>query len=70
MTPTRDRVDWDYLREHYPRWRQEGRWITGGLWFGFDATHSWAVGTERVLVALAEQPEWCRDMFSTFLDVN
>ena len=70
MTPTRDRVNWDRLREDYPKWRAEGRWITGGLWFGFDVAHSWTVGTERLLMALAMQPEWCTDMFNHFLDVN
>jgi len=70
MTPTRDRVNWDHLRENYPRWRAEGRWITGGLWFGFDVTHSWTVGTERLLMALATDPDWCVDMFNHFLDVN
>ena len=40
------------------------------LWFGFDVTHSWMVGTERLLFALLENPEWCMDMFNHFLDVN
>jgi uroporphyrinogen decarboxylase len=70
MTPGRDRVNWDYLRRHYPKWREEGRWINGGLWFGFDVTHSWTVGTTRLLMALATDPEWCADMFNHFLDVN
>ncbi len=70
MTPTRDRVNWERLRAEYPKWRAEGRWIIGGLWFGFDVTHSWTVGTERLLMALATDPEWCTDMFNHFLDVN
>jgi uroporphyrinogen decarboxylase len=70
MTPTRDRIDWDSLREDYPRWRDEGYWIVGCLWFGFDVTHSWTVGTERLLMALVEQPEWCAEMFNHFLDVD
>ena len=70
MQPTRDRVDWDHLARHYPLWRKEGRWIEAGLWFGFDVTHSWTVGTERVLIALIEDPEWCMDMFGHFLDVG
>jgi uroporphyrinogen decarboxylase len=70
MTPIRDRVNWDHLREHYPKWRAEGRWITGGLWFGFDVAHSWTVGTTRLLTALATDPGWCADMFNHFLDVN
>ena len=70
MTPSRDRVDWLRLKESYPRWRAEGRWIAAGMWFGFDVTHSWMAGTERILVALLEDPEWCFDMFNTFLDMN
>lgn len=70
MTPSRDRVNWDYLKANYSRWRDEGHWIQGGLWFGFDITHSWTIGTERALVALVEQPEWMADMFSHFLEMG
>lgn len=70
MQPTRDRVNWDHLAENYPRWRREGRWIRAGFWFGFDVTHSWIVGTERVLMALAEDPEWCADIFNTCLELH
>ncbi|MBN1916359.1 MAG: hypothetical protein JW889_00505 [Verrucomicrobia bacterium] len=70
MMPTRDRIDWSYLKKHYTRWRKEGCWIQAGLWFGFDVTHSWTVGTERVLVALLTDPEWMSDMFNHYLDVN
>jgi len=70
MQPTRDRIDWDHLKQNYPEWRREGYWIQGGGWFGFDVTHSWFVGTERVLLALADDPEWCRDMFEHELEVN
>lgn len=70
MTPTRDRVDWAYLEAQYPRWKEGGYWIAAGLWFGFDVTHSWMVGTERVLMAMVEDPEWCMDMFNHYLDVN
>ncbi|HEY3266300.1 MAG TPA: uroporphyrinogen decarboxylase family protein [Armatimonadota bacterium] len=70
MTPTSDRVNWDYLAANYPRWREEGRWIQGNLWFGFDVTHSYTMGTERTLIALIEDPEWCQDIFNAFLDVD
>ena len=70
MTPSRDRVDWDYLKANYAKWRSEGYWIVGGLWFGFDITHSWTVGTTRVLLALVEQPEWMMDMFGHFLEMG
>lgn len=70
MTPTRDRVNWDHLAENYPKWVEAGHWIQAGLWFGFDITHSWVVGTERLLCALIEDPEWCKDMFSHELEVH
>ena len=70
MTPTRDRIPWDHLKHNYKTWREQGAWIEAGLWFGFDVTHSWAVGTERILIALIQDPEWCLDMFNHFLDVG
>lgn len=70
MTPTDDRIPWDRLKANYKRWREEGQWIEAGLWFGFDVTHSWTVGTERLLMALLTDPEWCMDMFNHFLDVG
>lgn len=70
MTPTRDRVDWAFLERNYRSWREQGCWIEAHGWFGFDITHSWFIGTERLLAALAEDPEWCVDMFNHELDMN
>lgn len=70
MVPTPDRIPWTMLEKNYRKWREEGYWIEAALWFGFDVTHSWTVGTERLLIALVEEPEWCVDMFNHFLDVN
>jgi len=70
MTPTRDRIDWGKLERNYPLWREEGRWISAALWFGFDVTHSHMVGTERLLIAMVTQPEWVADMFNHQLDVH
>ncbi|MBT5874314.1 MAG: hypothetical protein HOH43_12920, partial [Candidatus Latescibacteria bacterium] len=50
--------------------REKGYWIEAGLWFGFDVTHSWFVGTERLLCALIEEPEWCMDMFGHLLELD
>ncbi|MBE6570548.1 MAG: hypothetical protein E7658_10105 [Ruminococcaceae bacterium] len=65
-----DRVAWDYLHKNYDRWVAEGRWIIGDFWFGFDVTHSWMVGTEDLLVAMYEEPEWVMDMFETYLELD
>ncbi|MBN1582595.1 MAG: hypothetical protein JXA89_17935 [Anaerolineae bacterium] len=70
MVPSSDRIPWDRLKANYKGWREQGTWITGLLWFGFDVTHSWTVGTERLLIAMVTDPEWCLDMFNHFLDVN
>lgn len=70
MTPTRDRVNWALLKEWYPRWQADGSWITANFWFGFDVAHSWMVGTETFLMAMVEEPEWCVDMFTTYLEMD
>lgn len=70
MEPSRDRINWDNLEENYAEWKEEGCWIQAGGWFGFDITHSWFVGTETILMALAQDPEWCIDMFRHELEVD
>ncbi len=70
MTPSEDRVNWAALDRRYKRIRSMGGWVTGDLWFGFDITHSWFVGTETLLVAMCEEPEWCVEMFNHELDMS
>ena len=68
LTPYDDRIPWNYLKENYPKWRAEGKFLQLGLWFGFDVTHSHMVGTENVLIGMYENPEWIKDMFDTYLN--
>ncbi len=68
MTLEDDRIPWARLRQNYDRYVAEGHWIGAGFWFGFDVTHSWMTGTETLLVAMYEEPEWAQDMFETYLD--
>lgn len=70
MQPTRDRIDWNYLQKNYSSWRKQGRWISAGLWFGFDVSHSWMVGTERLLMAMMTDPVWITDMWNHQLGMN
>ena len=70
MTPSPDRIPWDHLKASYKTWREQGAWIEAGFWFGFDVTHSRMVGTERFLIAMLTDPEWCVDVFNHFLDVD
>jgi len=70
MEPSDDRIPWKWLADAFPRWRREGRWISASYNFGYDWYASWVVGTNRVLTALMRDPEWCRDMFETTLDLG
>lgn len=70
MEPSEDRVPWEWLSESYPVWRREGRWVSTGFNFGYDWYASWVVGTVRILTAMVRDPEWCRDMFETTLDLG
>lgn len=70
MTPTSDRINWDHLKTNYTNWRESGCWIHQYLDFGFDLTHTGIVGTEELLFAFAEDPDWCREMFEHQLDVS
>jgi Uroporphyrinogen-III decarboxylase len=68
MTPTDDRIPWDWLKANFHRLNAD-YFTQAGFWFGFDVTHSWMVGTETLLVAMYEEPDWVRDMFDTYLDM-
>ena len=70
MVMTRDRINWDHLKAHYPTWRKNDWWIQGGLWFGFDVTHTRVVGTEPLLIWMAEDPELVIDMFNVELNCS
>jgi uroporphyrinogen decarboxylase len=70
MKPSRDRVNWEFLKDNWKKWRDRGAWISGGFWFGFDVTHARVVGTEQTLLAMAIEPEWIKDVFETQLDMD
>lgn len=70
ISPSADRIDWAWWAANYPIWQQRGDWVQALLWFGFDITHSWTIGTERVLMALVENPSWLMDVFEHTLEVN
>lgn len=70
MVMNRDRIDWNTLKANYQTWRQKGCWIYGDLWFGFDVTHARVVGTERLLMLMADDPELVMDIFNTQLDCS
>lgn len=69
MTASRDRIDWAYWKANYARWRSAGAWITVAPWFGYDIVNSRMCGTETILYALMDSPDWCVDMFNTTCDL-
>jgi len=69
MTPDPDRIDWARLKAHWRRWREEGAWINGSLWFGFEVTYSHFVGVPLFL-AMVEEPEWVKEMADTMVELS
>ena len=65
-----DRIPWDFLKENYPKWKAEGRFLQLVVWFGFDVCHSHMIGTENVLMGMIEEPEWIKDVFDTYLTTS
>ena len=70
IRPSEDRIPWDDLKRNWPLWQEKGAWIQAGGWFGFDITHARIVGTERLLMALVDDPEWIVDMWQTQIDTD
>ncbi len=70
MTPDPSRVDWKYLKKNYKNWREEGAWITVAPWFGYDIVSTRMCNSETILMAMAAEPEWVKDMFDTGCDLS
>ena len=63
-----NRIPWKYLEENYPKWKAEGRFLQLVVWFGFDVAHSRLTGTENMLIAMYDDPEWVEDIFDTIIE--
>ena len=70
MAPDDWRIGWKWVDDRYNRARAAGEYVDLALYFGFDVTHSHASGTENVLIGMYEDPEWIKDMFGHYLDVQ
>ncbi|NLG26603.1 MAG: hypothetical protein GX557_01745 [Chloroflexi bacterium] len=62
MTPTPDRIDWAKLQAHYRGWRERGAWLLAAPWFGYDIVNARMCNTETILYAMADDPEWVKEM--------
>ncbi len=61
---TPDRVDLEACRQAVAQAQQTGRFLTFNGAYGYDKTQG-IVGTERLLMAMADNPDWVADMFMT-----
>jgi len=69
MVMTRDRINWDEdLAENNKNYEQE-KWCFFGNAVGYDRTQG-IVGSENLLIAMAENPDWVKDMFATLIDLT
>ncbi len=68
LTPNPDRVKWDEEKARHERYRKEGKFLWYGGAFGYDRTQA-ITGSERLLMAMIEEPEWATEMFSMYVDV-
>ena len=69
LTPSDDRIDWSHLEVQHKVMREQDLWIQAGAWFGYDIVNARMVGTETLLVAMADDPDWVRDMLDTLCDL-
>ena len=64
------RVNWNLLKNNHAKWTEDGRFRQLVVWFGFDVAHSHMIGTEEMLIAMYDDPEWVVDVFDTYLKVS
>lgn len=62
LEPSPSRVDWKGVRAAHAHWREQGKFICLAAIPGYEAT--WRkVGVEALLLAIAEDPDWVREMY-------
>jgi len=62
------RVEWESALEHNRALRDGDKFVCYSAAFGYDRTQG-MVGSQRLLMAMAEDREWVKDMFDTVVDI-
>ena len=62
------RVDWENGLAANKALREQGKFVTYNGAFGYDGTQA-MVGSERLLLAMAEDPAWVKGMFDSAVDL-
>ncbi len=65
---SRDRVDWQAVRQAEQQAREKGKWFHFGAAFGYDRIQA-VIGSERLLMAMAEDPEWIEEVFMAYAKI-
>lgn len=68
MTVGRDRINWEAGLLAMRHARENGLWFPYRAPTGYDKTQA-VVGSERLLMAMSTDPEWCADIFMTWSDM-
>ncbi|NLO73318.1 MAG: hypothetical protein GX100_04305 [candidate division WS1 bacterium] len=63
-----DYVDWEAAKAMQARCQENGRWFYYACAFGFNRFDI-IVGGERLLMAMATDPDWVQDMFDTWAEL-
>jgi len=68
MDVGRDRINWEGALTAQRHAREQGLWFSYNAATGYDKTQG-VVGSERLLIAMATEPEWAADMYMTWSEM-
>ncbi|RKY75233.1 hypothetical protein DRQ00_10890 [candidate division KSB1 bacterium] len=68
LTMNSSRVDWGKELARCNKAREQGFWVRLVAAIGYDRVQT-IVGSERLLMAMIEDPDWVKDMFSTVAEL-
>ncbi len=69
LAMARDRIDWDEDLAENRKNYESGKWCFFGNAVGYDRTQG-IVGSENLLMAMADDPDWVKDMFAVLIDLT
>ncbi len=64
-----DRINWEEIDKVFKKAREEGKYITYSGIIGYDKTQL-ILGSEELLVSMAQNPEWVKEMFDRAADLT
>jgi uroporphyrinogen decarboxylase len=68
MSMNKTRINWLGAKDNYDKATEKGKFLTFNCSGGYDYLQA-MVGSERLLIAIAEDPDWVKDMTKTITDL-